>query len=87
MVGLGFLLTFGGYTLFAYGFSQIRGQNAGFIEVLWPQSKGFAPAAPDGGTPLTAPSAAGQAGGNKTASGGSFGPGSPNSPSTGGALR
>jgi hypothetical protein len=59
MVGLGFLLTFGGYSLFAYGFSQIRGQNAGFVQMLWPQ-KSFAPVPPDAGAsqgPPTAPTA------------------------------
>lgn len=84
MVGLGFVLTFGGYSLFVYGLSQIRGQNAGFIQMLWPQSNGFSPAPPDDGWPLQDPSTLDpNKGGNHSAGPGAFGPGDPNSPMTG----
>lgn len=29
-------LLFAGYQLIAYGWSQMRGQNAGFFDLLWP---------------------------------------------------
>jgi hypothetical protein len=45
MVGLGFALFFGGYSLLAYGFGQLRGCNAGLIGIVWPGS--FAGCNPD----------------------------------------
>ena len=36
MIGLGFGVFFAGYTLLAYGFSQLRGCNAGFIDLVIP---------------------------------------------------
>lgn len=57
MIGLGFILAFGGYSLLAYGLSQVRGQNAGLVEMLWPQKNGFRPASPDEGSANPAPSA------------------------------
>lgn len=38
MIGLGFGLFFGGYWLLTYGFSQVRGCNAGFFSLAWPGS-------------------------------------------------
>ncbi len=29
-------LTFAGYQLLVYGWSQLRGSNAGFFDILWP---------------------------------------------------
>lgn len=52
MLGLGFGLIFAGYTLFAYGFSQVRSQNAGFIEMVWP-GKFSNPAADSGGSTVS----------------------------------
>ena len=40
-----------GYQLMTYGFSQVRGSNAGFFDILWPgRYKG---AFPDGGSTST----------------------------------
>lgn len=86
MVGLGIGIFFAGYTLLAYGWSQIHGQNATLRQIAWPGAF-VNVAAPDGGTPLKDPSTLNpNAGGNHTAGPGAFGPGSPNSPSTGGPL-
>lgn len=40
MLGVGFATIFAGYWLLAYGFSQVRGCNAGFFEIVWPGSYG-----------------------------------------------
>ena len=50
MVGLGFGLFLAGYTLAAYGWSQVRGCNSGLVGIVWPGS--FKGCNPDtGGTP------------------------------------
>lgn len=36
MVAVSGALIFIGYQLTVYGWSQIRGQNAGFFDILWP---------------------------------------------------
>lgn len=36
MVAVSGVLIFLGYQLTAYGWSQVRGQNAGFFDILWP---------------------------------------------------
>ncbi|MDA8039917.1 MAG: hypothetical protein M0Z69_12340 [Actinomycetota bacterium] len=36
MVGVGFLVLVGGYGLFAYGWGQLHGCNAGIADVFWP---------------------------------------------------
>ena len=36
MPALTFLVTWMGYSLFAYGFSQLRGCNASWKEISWP---------------------------------------------------
>ena len=47
MIGLGFGVFFVGYTLLTYGFSQLRGCNAGFISLVYPGPKGFQGCNPD----------------------------------------
>jgi hypothetical protein len=67
-------LMFLGYQLTVYGFSQIRGQNAGFFDILWPgRYKGNTPDALAGNTYT-----AGK-GVNNTAAGGTVGA-TPNTP-------
>jgi hypothetical protein len=61
-------LMFIGYQLMVYGFSQVRGQNAGFFDILWPgRYKGNTPdkSAADTYSPST--------GLNNTAAGGTVG--------------
>lgn len=36
MVGLGIGVFFVGYSVLAYGWSQLRGCNAGFFDLIWP---------------------------------------------------
>ena len=48
MVGLGFGLLLGGYTLLAYGWSQVRGCNAGLAGLIWPGA--FKGCNPDSGS-------------------------------------
>ena len=38
MVGLGFGLFLAGYSLAAYGWSQVRGCNSGLVGIVWPGS-------------------------------------------------
>lgn len=38
MIGVGIGLFFGGYTLLAYGWSQIHGANASVVQLVWPGS-------------------------------------------------
>ena len=47
MIGLGFGVFFAGYTLLAYGWSQLRGCNASFISLAWPSPNGFPGCNPD----------------------------------------
>lgn len=57
MVGLAGSIVFIGYTLMAYGWSQIRGSNAGLFDITWPGR--FKGANPD-----TAAASSGGGGGN-----------------------
>ena len=56
MVAISGLLIFAGYQLATYGWSQVRGSNAGFFDILWPGR--FAGLNPDKSAtaPPTAPS-------------------------------
>lgn len=55
MIGLGFGLLGASYWLATYGWSQVRGCNAGFVSLGWPGSfKGCNPDA--GSTPAPTPS-------------------------------
>ena len=38
MIGLGFVVLFGGYAVMTYGWSQLRGSNASFVSLVWPGS-------------------------------------------------
>lgn len=49
MIGIGFALLFGGYSVLAYGWSQVRGCNAGVLEVIWPFT-GYRGCKPDSGS-------------------------------------
>ena len=54
MVGLGFGLGFGGYLLLTYGWSQLRGCNASFVSLAWPNSfNGCNPDPPAPANPAT----------------------------------
>ena len=46
MIAVSGALVFGGYQLLVYGWSQVRGSNAGFFDILWPGR--FKGALPDG---------------------------------------
>lgn len=70
MVGLGFGLFLAGYSLAAYGWSQVRGCNSGLVGIVWPGSfKGCN--ADSGGTPAgggSNPNSSGSQGPTATAS-------------------
>ena len=61
MVAVSGALIFAGYQLMVYGWSQVRGSNAGFFDLLWPgryngskpDSSGSATPGPSGSTPPT----------------------------------
>ena len=53
MVGVAFGVLFAGYTLFVYGLSQVRGCNAGLLDVLWPGR--YTGCHPDGPGPGSGP--------------------------------
>ena len=36
MIAVSGALVFGGFQLLVYGWSQVRGSNAGFFDILWP---------------------------------------------------
>jgi len=59
MIAVSGALVFAGYQLLAYGWSQIRGSNAGFFEILWPGR--FAPVASDGPAAAAPPGTSGAA--------------------------
>ena len=63
MVAVSGVLILAGYQLVTYGWSQIRGENAGFFDILWPGrykgnrpdvsgSGGTTPGSSSGGLPL-----------------------------------
>ncbi len=64
MIGLGFGVFFAGYTLLAYGWSQVRSSNATLVQLVWPGSyKNIAPPDPPAGpAPGTAQSGTTQGG-------------------------
>ncbi len=56
-------LIFIGYQLVAYGWSQVKGSNAGFFDILWPgRFKGAMPDTPAAPSPPPAPNSGGVAG-------------------------
>jgi hypothetical protein len=76
MVAISGLLIFSGYQLMAYGWSQVRGANAGFFDILWP-GRYVNVAAPDGGDAGIVETPTGL---NDTAAGGTVGKVTPTSP-------
>lgn len=58
-------VAFFGYWLFAYGLSQVRGCNAGFLEIVWPGS--YKGCNPDSGVVREGPSKAASSGTEKDA--------------------
>ena len=58
MIAVSGALVFGGYQLLVYGWSQVRGSNAGFFDVLWPgRFKGALPDAAAAAPPASPPAA------------------------------
>jgi len=66
-------LVFGGYTLLVYGWSQLRGSNAGFFQILWPGR--YTNVAASDGPSSSPPSSTGATPGGGLAPGGNPGSG------------
>jgi len=58
MTGVGLGVVFLGYWVMTYGWSQLRGCNAGFFAIVWPGSSAYTGCEPDaaaGSTPAPIP--------------------------------